>query len=419
MTEFPGQPQITRPKTDWTSWLQLVYSVVVLITLGGIGLLLLAGPYLSLQLSLADGLAVDSMIIILGLSCLTLALFPLLSVITCGFRLAGKAQPRWLSAPQRWLRWLPVPWAGLVVAVWFLLTFGSSQVLLLSGLSWYIPPVLTVLCIFLPIVWLMRVGTGNVWGKFPKRDSGLLSLSIGFTTPLILMVEVIIVLILLVVVGVAAASVPALREALEQMVTNLSHVAQDPELVMEAIRPLLSSPWFIAGLLLLLSVLAPLVEELLKTLGVWFLGNRAITPAQGFVAGVMSGAGFALVEGLFNATQALSGSSGADWLFLILGRFGGSLLHIFNGGLMGWALAKTWQDRKVWRVVGIFALVFVLHGVWNAFALAAGVFPFLQGGLESTSWYYLPLGVIFVVVLAAFLAVSRRLTGGSKVRELL
>ncbi len=411
MTDIPGQSPLTRSKTDWTSWLQLVFSVIVFIALVGMGLLVLVSPVLSSLPGQTGGLSMDSMVLIMGFSMLALALFPLLSTITSALQLAGKKQPAWLTGPKNWLKGLPILVALLMLLAWFLIGRGANPVLLLS--------LLTMFCILLPITWLARVGSGKEWGNFPKRDAGLLTFSIGFSTPLILLVELILVFILLVVFGFVVAAIPGLQQVLEQVLTNWAQYAQDPEQLLEALRPLLTNGWVIGLLFFLLSGLAPLVEELLKTLGVWFLKNQAITPAQGFVAGVMSGAGFALVEGLFNATQALSGSSGADWLFLILGRFGGSLLHIFNGGLMGWALAKTWQDRKVWRVVGIFALVFVLHGVWNAFALAAGVFPFLQGGLESTSWYYLPLGVIFVVVLAAFLAVSRRLTGGSKVRELL
>ena len=37
MTDIPGQSPLTRSKTDWTSWLQLVFSVIVFIALVGMG----------------------------------------------------------------------------------------------------------------------------------------------------------------------------------------------------------------------------------------------------------------------------------------------------------------------------------------------------------------------------------------------
>jgi len=42
----------------------------------------------------------------------------------------------------------------------------------------------------------------------------------------------------------------------------------------------------------------------------------------------------------------MASSASADWLGFIVGRLGGTLLHIFNGGLLGWAMARAWQGKN-------------------------------------------------------------------------
>jgi RsiW-degrading membrane proteinase PrsW (M82 family) len=155
----------------------------------------------------------------------------------------------------------------------------------------------------------------------------------------------------------------------------------------------------------------PIIEELFKTLGVWVLAGRRLTPQEGWVAGLMSGAGFALVEGLFYGLQMVTLPDAASWVFTIIGRTGGSLLHTFCGGLIGWAFAKTWSDRKVWRVVGMFVLVIFIHGIWNALALTPSVSA-LAGASESVgNWLSLPLVVVMIALLFAYLVKSRRVAG--------
>jgi hypothetical protein len=41
--------------------------------------------------------------------------------------------------------------------------------------------------------------------------------------------------------------------------------------------------------------------------------------------------------------------------------------------LMGWALMKTFSDKKWFRTVWIYAAVVLLHGVWNFFAILQGL----------------------------------------------
>jgi small-conductance mechanosensitive channel len=103
-----------------------------------------------------------------------------------------------------------------------------------------------------------------------------------------------------------------------------------------------------------------------------------ISTREGYVAGLMSGAAFALFEGAMYAVQATMLQDN-DWVFFILGRLGGSLLHTFNGGLIGWAVAKTWQDKKVYRALIAYLLAMSVHALWNFNVFWTQFLPALHG----------------------------------------
>jgi hypothetical protein len=80
---------------------------------------------------------------------------------------------------------------------------------------------------------------------------------------------------------------------------------------------------------------------------------------------VLSGAGYAFFESL-----ALT-PSGENWVFLVVARMGTAVIHILNTGLMGWALAKTWQDGRYLRLGVTYLTVVLIHGLWNALTLVS------------------------------------------------
>jgi len=197
---------------------------------------------------------------------------------------------------------------------------------------------------------------------------------------------------------------------LESLLPLLEGTALTPEELVELFTPLLSLPPILSGILVLVAVVIPMIEEAFKTLGVWLLKGRGITPAEGYIAGMVSGAGFALIEGLLNSAAA-AGSASADWLIFVFGRFGGTLVHIFNGGLLGWTMVRHWQDKehtKVWRT---YLLTVVLHGIWNGIAIL-GLQPQAAAAENLT---YILLVAYVMVLLAAFLLFSRKAQGQTTV----
>ncbi len=129
----------------------------------------------------------------------------------------------------------------------------------------------------------------------------------------------------------------------------------------------MTKPGTIITILVYLSILVPLVEELIKPLGVWILARKLNSPSQGFALGALSGAGYGLAE-----TINVSGQVG-DWGSLLFTRIGTGLLHITTSALMGAAIVMAWRERRYLRLAGTYLIAILLHGLWNAAAITYGI----------------------------------------------
>ncbi len=396
MSVGPEAQQVTNEKTDWMSILQLVFSLLVFLSfLGAAVLLAAAGNALSGAPELA-GMNQGSLILLVC-AFAALALLNLPSVVSSIGRLAGGGQHSTSEKKAGVLSWLPLALFGAVLAGMAFLPQSMPRRELLEG-------VLAALGAVLPAIWLLRVGSGGLWGKHAKRDAGLLSFSIGFTTYFILVLELALILVLGAGLAFAAAASPSLLSNLGELWRLLQSSGADPEALRASLMEFARSPLVLALIFGMVALALPALEEGFKTMGVWLLSDHKISPAEGYVAGLFSGAGFALVEALLNSAQ-LAGGSPAEWLTFLLGRFGGTLLHTFNGGLMGWALASSWQDKRRGRTPGVFLLVLLVHALWNGAALAN---VFLSGQGESGLIGYLPMILLSAVLLVCFLLFTRR-----------
>ena len=395
MNAEPSAPGLKQHrKTDWMSIFQLVFSLFVF-------LFFLGSAIFSAQLRVGLVPAIapelqETMLWAYTTALFMLALLCLPSVISSLSAASGRNSPRWMRASMPALKWLPVALFVLTIVIRLvILPEEPTQGLLPAGL--------TALAVAIPAVWFLRLGAGSQWGKNPKRNSGLLTFSLSFTTYFILILEM--VLFFAVVVGVLAALArnPQMMEVLENLMPLLEGANLAPEELIELLAPLLSTPPIFIGILLLVALLIPMIEEAFKTLGVWLLKGRGISPAEGFVAGMFSGAGFALVEGLLNSATVASSTS-TDWLGFVVGRLGGTLLHIFNGGLLGWAMASAWQGKKPAKVVGIYFLTVLLHGIWNGLA----ILELSPQVIASGNLTYIFLAVYALILLVAFVLFSRK-----------
>ncbi len=175
---------------------------------------------------------------------------------------------------------------------------------------------------------------------------------------------------------------------------------ESEEQALRVILPYLVKPSVVVPALIFFSIVIPLLEELVKPLGVWLLVGKLDSAAQGFVFGALGGAGFALVE-----TFNVSGQMG-EWGIVLFTRIGTGLLHVTTSALMGGAIFPAVRERRYLRLLGTYLLVVLLHGLWNASALtvsfSALAGTYLQPGrFETLQW----ISAIGIVVLAVALFV--------------
>jgi len=169
---------------------------------------------------------------------------------------------------------------------------------------------------------------------------------------------------------------------------------QNPE---NAYGFLLSPPVLIVlGLLVL--VIAPMIEELFKSLGVVVMRYRRPSKAQSFLWGLAGGAGFALAESLFNGAASLEA-----WAGVAIMRVGATAMHCLGGGLMGLGWYYLFATRRPWRLLGAYAAGVTLHSLWNVAASIMLVVS-LSATSPATDEIGLALGGMVILALAGFLS---------------
>lgn len=318
-------------------------------------------------------------------------------------RLLGRsvALPGWLTLGLLRLALLLLPFV-LLIGHWI-----SLQ----PALAWLVLPPLHALALGLPIAWLLWVGIRGLPAGPPQRAWGVFGAGLVVGPALILVLEAIAALA---VVTLFLASEPGVTEELMALVERARRANLTPEDLSNALTPFLEEPGIPITVFLFLAGIVPVVEELFKPIGVWFLLGRNLTPAEGFVAGLLSGAGYALAENLALSSQTES------WAIAVTARAGPGLLHMVNAGLFGWALVGAWRHRRYARMVVTYLLVVFLHGLWNGlslFAFASALDPSATSAVASIPQSFgrvAPFGLLLltVVAFAILLFANRNLQKG-------
>jgi RsiW-degrading membrane proteinase PrsW (M82 family) len=183
-------------------------------------------------------------------------------------------------------------------------------------------------------------------------------------TPFILVfLEVFGLVLILVFVILYVASQPSLILEMEHLTRQMNGLDPQSTAARELILPWVMRPAVLSLAMLYVALIVPIVEELLKPLGVWLFSRRLTSRAQGFALGALSGAAYALIETLGVSPQT------TGWASLLLTRIGTDLLHITTSALMGAAIVSAIQGSKYLRLLGTYILSVSLHGLWNALAI--------------------------------------------------
>lgn len=247
---------------------------------------------------------------------------------------------------------------------WLWLAFG---VLLLAGTVASLlntPPFLMALfhvptLLLLPVLVLSAVGWGLRWrgGSWSDVGGGLLGgalLGVGMAV----CIESIVALLL--GAGLFAAGLLP-SEWLQE--SSPAFTSGDPMALVEELAGLINPPLILVALAFMGGVV-PMVEEVVKTLGVGVAGFwLRPDPRRAFLLGVASGAGFALVENILNSFLA-----GPFWGPGVVARLMATVMHCATGGLTGWGWGQLWA-RRPGRFLLAFAGAGMVHSLWNSVAV--------------------------------------------------
>ena len=363
----------TRTSPKWLHYLNLVWNGFASLAFG-----LLA--VLTLRSVLKDGLnpylgQVSNRAFYLWIY--TSGFFALLALV--GFidslrRITGKKKSNRPNS-SRWLKFSIIFFPISLYLIW---AWESST----SLLDW-IFAILVFVGVLVPVVWITRIASSKLWGAHPGRSASLMSLTVSISTPFIMVVQ-----------GLVMAGFFMLLYITDTNVFTTAELSLDFE-------ALLQSSMLMFLLFCFLVLVVPVIEELFKTLVVWPLLGMNISPREGYQAGLMSGAAFALFEGALYAIQTAS-VAGNDWIFFLLGRLGGTLIHIFNGGLIGWALATAWFKKEHLKAVLAYLIAMIIHGLWNLIVFATQFVPISQGVETNEAQTIVAMTIMFSLVSVCF-----------------
>ncbi len=110
-------------------------------------------------------------------------------------------------------------------------------------------------------------------------------------------------------------------------------------------------------------VVAPLVEETVKPLGVALISGRFTSGIEAFILGMSAGLGFDLVETVSYISMGYS-----DWVHVALVRSGAGLLHGLGAGMvaLGWYYLIRTKQRRFRLGFACWLYAVLQHALWNA-----------------------------------------------------
>jgi len=250
--------------------------------------------------------------------------------------------------------------------------------------------------LLISIWWLVEFGRRQLPLGSSQRSWGLVSISLGVIPLITLLAELIVTVLVVLVVFMKLSVEPVWMDKFNQLIIQFNQSDFDPQFFASFLKDLLASPLVITTIFLTVGLFMPLMEELLKPLGLWALRKRMLTPAEGFSGGLICGAGFALIE---SATMIAQTGGGSDWGQMVLLRIGTSLLHITASGFVGWGLASAWRQKKYGRTMLTILAAAGVHGLWNTLAILIVLLPFITSTSAPTVLTQGSLGVgTFIMV---------------------
>ncbi|MDY6872720.1 MAG: PrsW family glutamic-type intramembrane protease [Chloroflexota bacterium] len=324
-------------------------------------------------------------------------------------KLRGQPEPEWLDETRPFYKKaflaLLIIWPVVILlGMWI-----SGEALL----SVFVLGLFNILVAGVPVLAIYTLSRQKLQSGPSARKWRLFSFSLGFTPWAVILVEVIALLgVFLVAALLVAFQItfhPALEFELQAIFSDIS-TGMSLEMILQQYGDLINQPIVIFGLVAIIAGIMPLIEEILKPLALWMLAGRGLTDQEGFVAGLITGAAFTLMENLLYFSMAYTSE---EWVFSALLRSTTGVLHMLGSGLVGLGLARTWRKGD-WPFLAItFSGAVLFHSAWNAIALVASGAPILLFGAEPTFWeqfvFMLPLFFLLIAAVITMILINRKL----------
>lgn len=270
--------------------------------------------------------------------------------------------------------------------------------------STFILPIINIFAVFFPALFFIALSLYQIKLPPAREAWSVLGTTIIIAPFLAFVLELISVLAVVIIFSLLSPSLSSLQESLKILIKLLNSGSGSYNEINQIIARLFISPGVAPVTFLIFSVMVPIIEEIAKTIMIWPLLPHLRQPAYGFVFGILCGAGFALTENF-----GFMSSGSADWVSNALIRASSTIPHIFNTGLFGWALASTWQDKNIVRLLSAFVAVVLIHGLWNALGLGLVINElysynsnvpriFQQTYPFVTTWVFLGLGALWGLI---------------------
>lgn len=364
MKEVTPTRPIIEPQSksmDWGSILQFGLSLFATVLFWGLGAILFLVGFIERLDPAAQNLTTSSFMFV-G-TCLFSGLIALFSTLFSARKLFGFSILN--SKSIHYLKSLFRP--GRLILLFPILLIMGSWVIQETDLSWLLLPPIHILATLLPLIWIGWISIRGITNMSMQRFWGSFSSGMMISPMLALFLEIFgAILILFLVVGLLNTNAD-IERILNSLAIQFSSINPESVQFETFIANLINSPMVIGAALLFIAVITPLVEEIVKPIGVWLLGGRDLTPKDGWVLGVISGAGFALFENLWllNADES--------WATLVTARVATNVIHLLTSGMTGWALALAWQKKNYVRLAATYFLSVIIHAIWNASILLISI----------------------------------------------
>lgn len=362
-----------KKSTHWPSTVLFVFFLIAGLTLIGIAALLGMSGIASLVTR--DAYSALSMLkFAAGAFLMASLLAP--AVYLAYQRMNGITNGKNSSRQQIWPHWVTL----LFVILWPTSIVIGQQAANAPEWGWMVLPTANLLAATLPLALLASFALRGVESGPAWRSWGIFGIGLTAMPLLAFLAEIILfalfIACILVYIGITPGAVAIVRDLAENIRAFLGN-----EAAIDATYSVLTNPLTLLAALLVIAVCIPIVEELLKPLGIWLFADHISSPGEGFALGILSGTAYAIFE-----TLGASSQMGAEWTWLITARVGTGLLHILTTGLTSWGLALAWHEGRYFRLAGLFTLSVLLHATWNALSIL-NVFSALMENIPgATEW---------------------------------